>query len=404
MRLTINNLKKKSKDEIAQMLGLTDDLPPSKEAALERLSTLGIPTKKSEEYRYFDVESLLDKSYEVHLHVPKEPKIGEKIVIENGIIIEVPKGMRVYYDQCDALDLTHYDPIYYLGHLLAPHVIKIDLDGDAEVELVHRYTHSRVLLPYRIVLFNQENRHATVYETFETEEISESLILYGYDMHIAKDSTLRVIKTQSMDENRYAMISSHRIKVGDHANALIKTFDLGGDQALQLFKVDLGTYSHIDAGHLLYLNHQAKRGTVSKINHIGEHSTSQQEAKNILDGNARGIFDALIKVEHSAKWTKAHQNSKAILLHEDAYMAAKPQLEIYIDELEASHGATTGQLDRKQIFYLQSRGISYVEARKMLVIAFANTLIETVKDTRHQERIQKAFEKAFYTGHKELKR
>jgi len=404
MTLTINNLKNKSKDEIAQMLGLTDDLPPSKEAALERLSKLGIPTKKSEEYRYFDVESLFDKDHELHLHLPKEPKIGEKIVIENGIIVEVPKGMRVYYDQCDALDLTHFDPVYYLSHLLAPHVIKIDLDGDAEVELVHRYTHSDVLLPYRIVLFNQENRHATVYETFEDEETSESLILYGYDMHIAKDSTLRVIKTQSMEQERYAMIASHRIKVGDHANAIIKTFDLGGDHALQLFKVDLGTYSHIDAGHLLYLNHKAKRGTVSKINHIGEHSTSQQEAKNILDGDARGIFDALIKVEHSAKWTKAHQNSKAILLHEDAYMVAKPQLEIYIDELEASHGATTGQLDRKQIFYLQSRGISYVEARKMLVIAFANTLIETVKDTRHQERIQKAFEKAFYTGHKELKR
>ena len=82
-------------------------------------------------------------------------------------------------------------------------------------------------------------------------------------------------------------------------------------------------------------------------------------------------------------------------------MVAKPQLEIYIDELEASHGATTGQLDKKQLFYLQSRGISYVEARKMLVIAFANTLIETVKDTRQQERIKAAFEEVFYAVHKE---
>ncbi len=399
MTLKINNLKNKDKHEIAKLLGLTEDLLPSKEAALQRFAELGVPTKKSEEYRYFDVEKLLDKSYKLHLHVPKEPKIGEKIVIENGIIIEVPKGMRVYYDQCDSLDMDHFDPMYYLSHLLAPHVIKIDLDGDAEVELVHRYTHSGVLLPYRIVLFNQANRHATVYETFEAEDISDSLILYGYDMHIAQDSTLRVIKTQSMSDNQYAMIASNRIKVGDRANALIKTFDLGGDQALQLLKVDLGTYAHVDAGHLLYLNHAARRGTVSKIKHIGEHSTSKQEAKNILDGDARGIFDALIKVENSAKWTKAHQNSKAILLHEKAYMAAKPQLEIYIDELEASHGSTTGQLDLKQIFYLRSRGISYIEARKMLVIAFANTLIETVKDTRHQERIKAAFEEAFYQGH-----
>jgi Fe-S cluster assembly protein SufD len=77
-------------------------------------------------------------------------------------------------------------------------------------------------------------------------------------------------------------------------------------------------------------------------------------------------------------------------------MVAKPQLEIYIDELEASHGATTGQLDEKQLFYLQSRGISGQEAKKMLVIAFANTLIEKVKDVRHQEKVLESFEKAFY--------
>ena len=189
--------------------------------------------------------------------------------------------------------------------------------------------------------------------------------------------------------------------VAKNANAILKSFDLGGGQALQLIKVDLDTYAHVDAGHLLYLNENSKRGTVSQIVHKGEHSTSKQEAKNILDGDARGIFDALIRVEHSAKYTKAEQNSKAILLHEKAYMASKPQLEIYIDELEASHGATTGQLDTKQLFYLQSRGISYVEARKMLVIAFANTLIETVKDSRHQERIKAAFEEVFYKAHQE---
>jgi len=403
MTLTISDLKGKSKEEIAKLLSLPDNLPPSKEVALNRFVELGLPNKKTEEYRYFDVEKLLDQTYEVHQHVPKEPKIGEKIVIENGIIVEAPKGMRVYYDQCDAIDIEHFDPMYYLSHLLAPHVIKIDLDGDAEVELVHRYTHSGVLLPYRIVLFNQANRHATLYETFESDEISKSLVLYGYDMRIAPDSTLRIIKTQSMAGNRYAMIASHRIDTDKRANAVLRTFDLGGDQALQLIKVNLDSYANVDMGHLLYLNHASRRGTVSKIIHQGEHATSQQQASNILDGNARGIFDALIKVEKPAKWTKAHQNSKSILLHEDAYMAAKPQLEIYIDELEASHGATTGQLDPKQLFYLQSRGIDHTEARKMLVIAFANTLIETVKDTRHQERIREAFEEAFYRANKQEK-
>jgi Fe-S cluster assembly protein SufD len=202
-----------------------------------------------------------------------------------------------------------------------------------------------------------------------------------------------------MENNRYSMVASHRVNVAKNANAILKSFDLGGDQSLQLLKVELSEYAHIDAGHLLYVNADSKRGTVSQIIHRGEHSTSKQIAKNILDGEARGIFDALIRVEHSAKFTKAEQNAKSILLHKKAYMASKPQLEIYIDELEASHGSTTGQLDEKQLFYLQSRGISYVEARKILVIAFANTLIEEVKDTRQQERIKSAFEEVFYKAH-----
>jgi len=371
-----------------------------REALLEKFFSIGLPSKKSEQYRYFDVEKLLEKEYKTLNYVPKTIVEGEKIVIVDGVVVTAPKGLRIYYEASEMIDMDHFDPLYYLGHLLSPRTIKIEIDGDTEIELEHRFTQSDTLINYRIVLYNQANRHATLYENFVANDIENTLVLYGYDMHIAQDSTLRVVKMQSLENKRYNMVASHKINVAKNANAIIKSFDLGGGQALQVLKVDLDTYAHVDAGHLLYLNENAKRGTVSEIVHKGEHSTSKQEAKNILDGDARGIFDALIRVEHSAKYSKAEQNSKAILLHKKAYMASRPQLEIYIDELEASHGATTGQLDEKQLFYLQSRGINYVEARKMLVVAFANTLIETVKDTRQQERIKEAFEKVFYTGYK----
>jgi len=391
--MRLSELKNKTLPEAAALLGVDE-----KAVALERFLSLGLPSKKSEEYRYFNIETLLEGDYTTLTYVPKPIEEAEKIIIVDGVVTHAPHGMRVYYDQCQAMDMEHFDPLYYLSHLLSPHVIKIDLDGDTDVEIEHHYTQSNALINYRIVLFNQANRHATVFESFHEEEIADTLVLYGYDVLVAPDSTLRILKNQYMQSNRYAMIASHRLLLEQRANAVIKSFDLGGDMGLQLIKADLDRYAHIDAGHLLYLNTDSQRGTVSKIIHKGEHSTSVQEAKNILDGNARGIFDALIKVEHTAKWTKAHQNSKAILLNEKAYMASKPQLEIYIDELEASHGSTTGQLDEKQLFYLRSRGISYTEARKMLVIAFANTLIEQVKDHRHQDIIKEAFEKAFYAS------
>ncbi len=392
--MKLSSLKDTTTQDLASVLGVT-----GREALLEKFNNMGLPGKKSEEYRYFDVEKLLEKEYKTLNYVPKTIAESDKIAIVDGVVISAPKGLRIYYEGYEMIDMDHFDPLYYLGHLLSPLTIKIEIDGDTELELEHHFTQNDALINYRIVLYNQANRHATLYEKFIAEDIENTLVLYGYDMHIAQDSTLRVVKMQSMQDKRYSMIASHKVNVAKQANALLKSFDLGGGQALQLLKVDLDTYAHVDAGHLLYLNEDSKRGTVSQIVHKGEHSTSKQEAKNILDGNARGIFDALIRVEHSAKYAKAEQNSKAILLHEKAYMVAKPQLEIYIDELEASHGATTGQLDEKQLFYLQSRGISYVEARKMLVIAFANTLIETVKDTRQQERIKAAFEEVFYAAH-----
>lgn len=393
--MNLSTLKNKNLQEVNSLLDIKD-----RDILAERFVSLGLPSKKSEEYRYFDVEKLLEKEYKTLNYVPKTLRTSDKIEIVDGVVVAGPQGIRVYNEACSQIDMDHFDPLYYLGHLLSPQAIKIELDGDVELEIEHKFTQSNALINYRIVLYTQANRHATVYENFVEENIENSLVLYGYDMHISQDSSLRMVKMQSMQNSGYSMVASHKINVAKNAHAVFKSFDLGGDNALQLLKIELDERAHIDAGHLLYLNSEAKRGTVSQIVHRGEHSTSKQEAKNILDGASRGIFDALIRVEKSGKFTKAEQNSKAILLHDKAYMVAKPQLEIYIDELEASHGATTGQLSEKQLFYLQSRGITRTEARKMLVIAFANTLIETVKDSRHQERIQKAFEDVFYLVHK----
>ncbi len=391
--MRLNSFKNKSLEELATLLAISPQNRPLKKF----IEMGGLPSKKSEAYRYFDIESLLDGEYESLDYTPKVVNEGEEIVIENGVITTAPQGVRVYYEPCEQIDDDHFDPLYYLSHALYPRTIKIEVDGDRELKIVHRFTKSYAIINYRIVLFNQANRHSTIYESFEGKLVQNSFIMYGYDMHIAPDSSFRVVKLQTLQNQNYSMLASHKINVEKNGSCIFKSFDLGGDNALQLIKVELEEYAHIDAQHLLYLNDDSKRGTVSQIIHKGQHSTSNQEAKNILDGASRGIFDALIKVEHSAKYTKAIQNSKAILLHEKAYMVSKPQLEIYIDELEASHGSTTGQLDPQQLFYLQSRGISAIEARKMLVIAFANTMIETIRDSRHQELIRNEFDKVFYS-------
>jgi len=125
-------------------------------------------------------------------------------------------------------------------------------------------------------------------------------------------------------------------------------------------------------------------------------ATSRHLAKSILKENAIGIFDGRIQVNQNARYTKTSQNSKAILLNNHAFMKSKPQLEIYIDELEASHGSTIGQLDEAALFYLCSRGITTDEARKMLILAFANEMIEAVQDSDLAQQIRDDFESAYH--------
>jgi len=387
------NLKQLSIVELSELHPQSHSSP----AVIEKLEGLGLPTRKDEAYRYVDVEALLREHYVYNEFVPKNIEYADKITIVNGHVTTAPKGIRVYYAAYENIDMNHYDPLYFLGHLLTPKVIMIEIDGDTDVELLHQFTQANRLINYRIVIKTQANRHATLYEHFESENAENSLVLYGYDVIVSRESSLTMVKNQTLNDNAYEIIASHNVSVKEQARLMLKTFDFGDSSALQLFNIELETHATIEMGHLLYLLGKAKRGTVSKIVHKGEHAHSVQEAKNILANDARGIFDALIKVENSAKYTKTRQASKAILLGEGAYMVAKPQLEIYIDELEASHGSTTGELDIDQLFYLQSRGISETESRKMLVIAFAKTIIETLRDSRQKEKIIKSFEEAFST-------
>ncbi len=101
--------------------------------------------------------------------------------------------------------------------------------------------------------------------------------------------------------------------------------------------------------------------------------------KNVLDGHARGVFQGKIEVARSAQKTDGYQMNQALLLSPDAEIDSKPQLEIYADDVKCSHGATVGELDADQLFYLVSRGIPRAEASGILVRAFLAEAMDLVQ-------------------------
>jgi len=117
----------------------------------------------------------------------------------------------------------------------------------------------------------------------------------------------------------------------------------------------------------------------TRIDHAQPHGTSREHYRGVLDGTARGVFNGKVVVHAGAQKTDARQANHNLLLSRGAEIDSQPQLEIYADDVKCTHGATVGQLDAQQLFYLRSRGIDEAAARGLLIHAFARSVIERVR-------------------------
>jgi len=124
------------------------------------------------------------------------------------------------------------------------------------------------------------------------------------------------------------------------------------------------------------------------IDHARPRGTSREFYKGVLDGAARAVFNGKVIVQPDAQQTDAHQSNRNLLLSEHAEVDTKPQLEIYADDVKCSHGATVGQLDAEQIYYLRSRGMDDAAARALLTFAFAEDVVTRVSCVPLRSRLE----------------
>lgn len=125
----------------------------------------------------------------------------------------------------------------------------------------------------------------------------------------------------------------------------------------------------------------------TRIDHLQPHGTSREYYRGVLGGAARGVFNGRVIVHPDAQRTDAHQANHTLLLSDHAEIDTKPQLEIFADDVRCTHGATVGQLDDEQLFYLRARGIDEVTSRAWLTYAFARDIVERVRIDALRERL-----------------
>ncbi|NQV82033.1 MAG: Fe-S cluster assembly protein SufD, partial [Alphaproteobacteria bacterium] len=138
-----------------------------------------------------------------------------------------------------------------------------------------------------------------------------------------------------------------------------------------------------------YLLRDNQHGDITTlVDHAAGGSSSRQVYKGVLDDAARGVFQGKVAVRRDAQKTDAHQLNNALLLSDRAEIDAKPELEIYADDVKCAHGATTGDLDQDAMFYLQARGIDATTARRLLVSAFVKAALDEIDGEAERARFE----------------
>jgi Fe-S cluster assembly protein SufD len=166
-------------------------------------------------------------------------------------------------------------------------------------------------------------------------------------------------------------------------------FDLGGDFVRNDITVDLthpGSCATFDGLYLIGEGQHIDNHT--RVDHRTGPAESHQEYRGILAGKSRGVWNGKAIVHEGADGTNAEQANHNLLLSENAEIDAKPELEIYADDVKCSHGTTVGQLDETSLFYLRTRGLSKREAKQVLTTAFAQSIVSKAHNEAAREYLQ----------------
>jgi Fe-S cluster assembly protein SufD len=198
------------------------------------------------------------------------------------------------------------------------------------------------------------------------------------EVHVAAGATLTHVRMQDESTNAFHLGTLYAGIAGD-ATYDSFTLTLGGRVArseLHTLLAGPRATAHLNGVQLLTGTQHADFTSV--VRHAAPAGVSRQTVKNVLAGRSRGVFQGRIEVARGAQKTDGYQMNQALLLSPDAEVDTKPELEIFADDVKCSHGATVGELDADQMFYLRSRGVPEAEARAILVRAFLAEALDAV--------------------------
>ncbi len=387
-------------------------------SGIEQFEGLGLPGPKVESWKYTRLRSLEDTSFRPADaadgaasvdHVPAVLPSGSdhpRIVFVNGFMRAdlsrldgIPDGVSV-----ESLgDAVARDPEWVGAHLgrvgrlegqplmalntammnsgTVIHVRRgVVVEQPIEMIFVAGLTDGPVAYYPRNLIVMDEASQATLVNLHAGLGVGAYFANAVTEVEVGDGAILRHYRVQS--ENMEAThLGSLHVRIGRDATYDGFGLHIGG----RLSRTEVFARLEGEGGHCALNGAYLMKGSehcdnTTVIEHTVPHTTCREVFKGILDDESRGVFQGKIVVHKDAQGTDGHQLSNALLLSDKAEMDAKPELEIYADDVKCSHGATTGQLDETSLFYLRSRGIPEALARNLLIQSFLAGALDEIKD------------------------
>lgn len=284
------------------------------------------------------------------------------------------------------------EPLVALNTMLAEDGFSLTIPAQIDAGLIiiaHLSTAAHAIHPRHAITLEAGSR-ASLLEIY----LGEGAYLHNpvTEIHIGENASLTHARLQ--DESAASFhLSTLYTQIAAHGTYDSFSLNIGARLARTELHASLaGTHAtaHLNAAQILTDAQHADFTTI--VSHEAPHGASRQTVKNALAGRSRGVFQGKIHVARGAQKTDGYQMNQALLLSPDAEIDSKPQLEIYADDVKCSHGATVGELDADQLFYLRSRGVPATQARAMLVRAFLSEAIDTVTNDLSRAVLEAAVE------------
>jgi len=402
------------------------DLHDVRTSAIKNFENKGFPTKKEEAWKYTSLNAILKNDFSVF---PKKENAIEFSEVKKYFIHEIDTYKVIFVDGVfssflsstthDGLDVClmssaltkpkykmvideYFNQIANKEESLTSLNTAFALEGayinipkskvvDKPIEIINfsTGTEAALLVQPRNLIIVGENAYVQIIERHQSLNENPVLTNSVTEIFAKKRAIVDYYKIQN-DNLEASLIDNTYIAQKDQSNVSVHTFSFGGN----LTRNNLNFYhqgEHIDSTlkGITIIEGKQHVDHYTLVQHATPNCESHQNYKGIYDDRSTGVFNGKIFVEREAQKTDAFQQNNNILLSDKATINAKPQLEIFADDVKCSHGCTIGQLDEKAMFYMQSRGIPKKEAKALLMYAFSNEVIESIKIPELKQRITK---------------